>query len=127
MGKYTIIKEDVILRPTYRRYKGQLKYFTLHIGEHVFIDQNSIICASKIGNNVHIGKNCIISHRCVLHDNCRILDDSILSMDSEVPPFTVYGGKPALYEADLPESTPFVMKELTTEYYSKFVPRRPDS
>jgi dynactin-5 len=113
IGKYTIIKEDVILRPSYRRSKGYLKYFTLHIGEHVFIDENTIICASKIGNNVYIGKNCIISHRSVLHDNCRILDNSILSSDSEVPPFTVYGGQPAFYEADLPEATPFMMKEMT--------------
>lgn len=32
----------------------------MHIGEYVIIEQNSIICASKIGNYVHIGKNCIV-------------------------------------------------------------------
>lgn len=32
----------------------------MNIGEYVIIEQNSIICALKIGNNVHIGKNTIV-------------------------------------------------------------------
>ncbi|CAG9321974.1 unnamed protein product [Blepharisma stoltei] len=122
IGKYTIFKEDVVLRPSYKRAKGKLKYITMQIGEHVLIEEGSIVCASKIGNNVHVGKNCIISHRCVLRDNCKIEDGAILSPDTEVPSFTIYGGKPATYLADMPDSTVFMHTELTQGYYNRFLP-----
>ena len=120
IGKYTVIREDVVVRPSYKRAKGQLKYISLHIGEYVYVDRGSIVCASKIGNNVHIGENCIISHRCVIKDNSRLLDNSVLSPDTEVPPFTVYGGSPAVYLMDMPESTPFMHKENAMGYYQRF-------
>ena len=97
MGSYVIIREEVVLRPTYTKAKGKLKYVTLNIGDHVFIDRGTIVCAIKIGSNVHIGKNCVIGHRAILKDNCKILDNSVLPADTVVPPFTVYGGRPAIY------------------------------
>lgn len=121
IGKNTIIKENVVLRPSYKRAKGHLKYVTLHIGDYVYIGENSIICASKIGNCVYIGKNCIISHRCVLRDNCRVEDNTILVPDTEVPPFTLYSGQPGVYQCDLPDSTIFTQTEFTQSYYNKFV------
>lgn len=60
IGKYGVVKEEVVLRPTYKRHKGQLTYCTLDIGDYVYMDSGSIICASKIGSNVFIGKNVII-------------------------------------------------------------------
>lgn len=63
MGQFVIIKEDVVLRPTYTKSKGKLKYVALSIGDNVYIDRGTIVCATKIGSNVHIGKNCIIGHR----------------------------------------------------------------
>ena len=92
MGTYGVVKEDVVLRPTYKRSKGKLKYVPLSIGENVYIDKGSIVCASKIGSCVYIGKNCIIGHRTVIKDNSKILDDSILAPDTVVPPFAVFGG-----------------------------------
>ncbi len=35
-------------------------FFPLHIGDHVFIGEDSVINAAQIGSYVHIGKNCII-------------------------------------------------------------------
>ena len=32
----------------------------------------------------------------IINDNCKILDDSIITPDTIVPPFTVYGGKPGI-------------------------------
>jgi UDP-3-O-[3-hydroxymyristoyl] glucosamine N-acyltransferase len=29
-------------------------------GDYVYVDSNTVICANKIGSNVHIGKNCVI-------------------------------------------------------------------
>ena len=106
MGEYVVIKEEVIIRPTYA--KGQdakrFKYVKQKFGGCVYIDRGSIVSALRIGNNVHIGKNCIIGHRSIIKDNCKILDNSILPPDTIVPPFTVYGGRPAVYIGELPES-----------------------
>lgn len=65
------------------------------IGDNVYIGEGSIICASKIENNVYIGKNCVISHRCTLKSNSKIADNTIVSPDSEIAPFTYYEGSPA--------------------------------
>ena len=35
-------------------------FFPLHIGDHVFIDEGSIVNAAQVGSYVHIGKNCVI-------------------------------------------------------------------
>lgn len=50
-----------------------------------------------------------------------VLDDSVLAPDTVVPPFAVFGGKPATYIGELPESTPVVHKEKTVWYYKKFL------
>ena len=34
------------------------------------------------------------SHRCIINDNVKILDDSLITPDTIIPPFSVYGGKP---------------------------------
>lgn len=35
-------------------------FFPLHIGDHVFIGEDSIVNAAQVGSYVHIGKNCVI-------------------------------------------------------------------
>ena len=35
-------------------------FFPLHIGDHVIIEEDSIINAAQIGSYVYIGKNCVI-------------------------------------------------------------------
>ncbi len=35
-------------------------FFPLHIGDHVFVEEDSVINAAQIGSYVHIGKNCVI-------------------------------------------------------------------
>mmetsp|Transcript_65111 Transcript_65111/g.74829 ORF Transcript_65111/g.74829 Transcript_65111/m.74829 type:complete len:182 (-) Transcript_65111:102-647(-) len=121
IGKYGIIGEDVVLRPSFKRRGGSvLKFVPISIGDHVFIGKGSIICASKIGNNVEIGENVVIGHRCMIKDNCKILPDSVLPDDTLVPPFTCFGGRPATYLGDLPESISLVHKERTMEFYKNF-------
>ena len=43
------MREEVVLRPTYTKSKGKLKFVTLAIGDNVYIDRQSIVCALKIG------------------------------------------------------------------------------
>lgn len=35
-------------------------FFPLHVGDHVFIEEDSIVNAAQVGSYVHIGKNCVI-------------------------------------------------------------------
>lgn len=121
MGYYCIIKEECIIRPSYTKTHGRLKYTKMTIGDHVYIDKDCIICALKIGNNVQIGRNCIIGHRAQIHDNAKILDNSVLPPDTVIPPNTVYGGRPARFIAELPETAGHVQKEFTTNYYNMFI------
>lgn len=120
VGTFTIIREECVIRPSYMKQQGKLKYAKMSIGDNVYIDKDCIVCALKIGNNVQIGKNCVIGHRAQIHDNTKILDNSILPPDAIVPPYTVYGGRPAQFIAELPETIGIVHKEFTTNYYNMF-------
>ena len=104
MGTYVIIRDEVILRPTYSKQRGKLKYIGMDIGDNVYIDRGCVISAASIGSNVHIGKNCVIGHRVVIKDNTKILDNSVLAADTVVPPFTCFGGSPATFLGELPET-----------------------
>lgn len=35
-------------------------FFPLHIGDHVFIEEDCVVNAAQIGSYVHVGKNCVI-------------------------------------------------------------------
>jgi len=35
-------------------------FFPLHIGDHVYIEEDTIINAAQIGSYVYIGKNCVV-------------------------------------------------------------------
>jgi dynactin-5 len=121
MGIFVIAKEDVILRPTFNKGKnGKLKYVSLSIGDYVFIDKRTIVCSFKIGNGVHIGKDCVIGHRSVLKDNCKILDGSVVPADTVIPPFTVWGGRPAVMVGELPETSMIIHKELAVQFFRNF-------
>ena len=93
----------------------------MDIGNNVYIDRNCVISAASIGNNVHIGKNCVIGHRVVIKDNTKILDNSVLAADTVVPPFTCYGGSPATFLGELPETMMQVNIDLAKTYYKNFI------
>lgn len=39
---------------------SRVAFFPLHIGDHVFIEEDCVVNAAQIGSYVHIGKNCVI-------------------------------------------------------------------
>lgn len=77
----------------------------------------------------------------MIGDNVKILDDSYLPPDTNVPPFTVYGGKPgnilfiiskkniflAHFIAELPESAGLIHQEEISSYYNSFIREKPDA
>ena len=42
---------------------SRVAFFPLHIGDHVFIGENSIVSATSVGSYVHIGKDVVIVSR----------------------------------------------------------------
>ena len=48
-------------------------FFPLHIGDHVFIDEGSIVNAAQVGSYVHIGKNCVIVSTDTFTDSSNIM------------------------------------------------------
>jgi len=113
------VSDNVVVRPSYKRFRGGVAYFPLSIGDHVMIGEDSVVAAATIGSYVHIGKNCVISKRCILKDCCRIPDNSILAPDTVVPPFTTYN-RSGMPMEELPECFQDVMKDYTTLYYEQF-------
>ena len=39
---------------------NRVAFFPLHIGDHVFIDEDTVVNAAHVGSYVFIGKNCVI-------------------------------------------------------------------
>lgn len=74
-----------------------------------------------IGNYVKIGRDCILGQRVVVGDNAVVLDGSIVNPDTYIAPYSVYGGKPAVYMGELPETFSVVQKESCQKYFENFV------
>lgn len=122
IGRRCVISERAVVRPPFKKFSKGVAFFPLHIGDHVFVGEDSVINAAQIGSYVHIGKGCIVSRRCVLKDACAILDGTVLASETVVPPFTVFGGSPGRIVAELPECTPDMMIDLTRSFYAHFLP-----
>lgn len=120
IGKFVIIGEGSVLRPSYKKYKGNIAFFPMSIGDYVTIGARSVISAAQIGTCVDIGEDCVISKRCILKDNSMILPGTVLPPDTWVPPLTVFGGSPGRYLGDLPESTSVSQKQHAMNEYKRF-------
>lgn len=59
-GRYCIISKSSVIRPPFKQFSKGVAFFPLHIGDHVFIGENSVISAASIGSYVYIGKNVVI-------------------------------------------------------------------
>ncbi|KAF6715823.1 Dynactin subunit 5 [Oryzias melastigma] len=122
VGRHCVIKSRSVIRPPFKKFSKGVAFFPLHIGDHVFIEEDCVVNAAQIGSYVHIGKNCVIGRRCVLKDCCKILDNTVLPPETVVPPFTVFSGCPGLFSGELPECTQDLMMDVTKSYYQKFLP-----
>ncbi|TRY90756.1 hypothetical protein DNTS_004518 [Danionella cerebrum] len=97
VGRHCVVKSRSVIRPPFKKFSKGVAFFPLHIGDHVFIEEDCVINAAQIGSYVHIGKNCVIGRRCVLKD-CW------------------------LFSGELPECTQELMIDVTKSYYQKFLP-----
>ncbi|PIK46973.1 putative dynactin subunit 5 isoform X2 [Apostichopus japonicus] len=122
IGRYCVIGARSVIRPPFKKFSKGVAFFPLHIGDHVFIDEECIINAAQIGSYVHIGKNCVIGRRCVLKECCAIGDNVYLPPETVVPPFTVITGNPGKPTGELPECTQDLMVDATKGFYQHFLP-----
>ncbi|XP_023237393.1 dynactin subunit 5 [Centruroides vittatus] len=125
IGRHCIISKRAVIRPPFKKFSKGVAFFPLHIGDHVFINEDTIVNAAHIGSYVYIGKNCVIGRRCVLKDCCMIADDTVLSPETVVPAFSIYSGSPGLFSGELPECTQDLMIDYTKSYYQHFRPVMP--
>ena len=51
----------------------------------------------------------------------KILDDTVIPPDTNIPSFTVFGGKPAQYLGELTEAISQINADLAKNYYRNFV------
>eukprot|EP01095_Lingulamoeba_sp_RSL-Kostka_P010196 TRINITY_DN362_c0_g1_i2.p1 TRINITY_DN362_c0_g1~~TRINITY_DN362_c0_g1_i2.p1 ORF type:complete len:177 (-),score=47.21 TRINITY_DN362_c0_g1_i2:186-716(-) len=121
IGVNVVIKDNVVLHPPYKLFKGSIAFFTLNIGNYVIIEEDAIVSAASIGSYVEIGKGAIIGKRCILKDCCKIADYAVVPDDTVVPPFCIVEGYPAtINQESLPECYQEIVTEKVEEFYSDF-------
>ncbi|CAH0389763.1 unnamed protein product [Bemisia tabaci] len=123
-GRYCILSENSVLRPPFKKLTKGVAFFPLHVGDHVFIGENSVVNALQVGSCTYIGKNCVVGRNCVLKDCCYVEDNTVLAPDTVVSSFTKYGGSPGKCVAELPECMQELMTDFTVNYYKHFVPEK---
>ncbi|CAG0917310.1 unnamed protein product [Notodromas monacha] len=121
-GRHCVISQKTILHPPFKKFAKNGAYFPLHIGDHVFIGADSVICAGTIGTCVHIGRDCVIGEKSVLKDCCIIEDGTVIPPQSVVPAFAIYSGNPGRQIGEAPESMEDLMMEYTRSFYRHFKP-----
>uniref|UniRef100_D1FQ47 Dynactin subunit 5 n=1 Tax=Simulium nigrimanum TaxID=683695 RepID=D1FQ47_SIMNI len=126
-GRYCVINKSAVVRPPFKQFSKGVAFFPLHIGDHVFIGEGSVVSAASIGSYVYIGKNAVIGRRCVLKDCCIIEDGAVLPPETTVASFmrftkegTIEGGQGS--EDNVPPAMQDLMVDFTKSYYENFVP-----
>uniref|UniRef100_A0A8C2S9E6 Dynactin subunit 5 n=1 Tax=Capra hircus TaxID=9925 RepID=A0A8C2S9E6_CAPHI len=61
VGRHCVVKSRSVIRPPFKKFSKGVAFFPLHIGDHVFIEEDCVVNAAQIGSYVHVGKNCVIS------------------------------------------------------------------
>uniref|UniRef100_A0A2K5ESU0 Dynactin subunit 5 n=1 Tax=Aotus nancymaae TaxID=37293 RepID=A0A2K5ESU0_AOTNA len=92
-GRHGVVKSHSVIRPPpFKTLSKGIAFFPLHIGDHVFIEDDRMVSPAQIGS--YVGKSCVIGCRGVLKDCCKILDNAVLSPETVVPPVAVFSGCP---------------------------------
>ncbi|CAG9800472.1 unnamed protein product [Chironomus riparius] len=125
-GRYCIISKNAVIRPPFKQFSKGVAFFPLHIGDHVYIGENSVISAASIGSYVYIGKNAVIGRRCVIKDCSIIEDGAILPPETTLASFMKFTKEGKIEGGQGTESVPPAMLDLmvdfTKSFYEHFIP-----
>jgi carbonic anhydrase/acetyltransferase-like protein (isoleucine patch superfamily) len=118
IGKFVVIGESVLIRPPMRHNpeKNAVDIVPVVIGEHVFIGQNTVSEASRIGSCTVIEANCIIGANVEVNHCVWLKANSVVPRDSKLMPFGVYEGHPARLVGQInPDSGLVEMREVVLD------------
>jgi acetyltransferase-like isoleucine patch superfamily enzyme len=118
IGKFVVIGESVLIRPPMRHNpeKNAVDIVPVVIGEHVFIGQNTVSEASRIGSCTVIEANCIIGANVEVNHCVWLKANSVVPRDSKLMPFGVYEGHPARLIGQInPDSGLVEMREVVLD------------
>ncbi|KNC52070.1 dynactin subunit 5 [Thecamonas trahens ATCC 50062] len=124
IGRYCVISDRVVLRPAYKALPKGLNYFQLSLGDCVYVGKDAVVEAASIGSHVIIGEGAIVSKRAVILDCCEILPGAVVPEDAVIPPFSIYGGNPAVLIGELTEAAQRVHEEKAFACYESYVPAK---
>jgi len=104
VGRYVVISAGATLHPPHRVMRGgEVAYYPMKIGEHVYIGAGTFIGAALVGSHVWIGKGCVVGNGCVVKDFAKVVEGSVLPAGMVVPSGVVVGGRPARILGNLPD------------------------
>lgn len=134
LNKYTIIREDTILRPSYTSSinsstattvtstnTAAFRFIPLTIGSHCSIGKACLIEAASIGQGCIIEDDCILLARCVLKDYVHVLKGTVIPPDMILPPFAIVSGNPAKITGEMPPSSSTFVQNQAINRYKSFV------
>uniref|UniRef100_A0AC11D095 Dynactin subunit 5 n=1 Tax=Ovis aries TaxID=9940 RepID=A0AC11D095_SHEEP len=86
VGRHCVVKSRSVIRPPFKKFSKGVAFFPLHIGDHVFIEEDCVVNAAQIGSYVHVGKNCVIPFWMKgLDENKRLLKKCQVSIADQKP------------------------------------------
>lgn len=104
VGRYTVLGTGSTFEPPHRVLRGgEVTYYPMKIGDHVYIGAGCVVSAASIGSFVHMGKGSVVENGCIVKDQVKILEGSVLAAGMNVPSGVVVGGVPARILGDLPD------------------------
>jgi dynactin-5 len=122
-GQLVALLEGVTVRPAYRRHKDRVAFLPLNVADYTTIGEHSIVQAAEIGSFVSIGRNCVVGNRAIIQDQVQLLDDSVVPPDAVLTSQGLYGGTPARWLAELPDSWCSTQKVRALNLYNSYVVR----
>ncbi|KAL7669494.1 hypothetical protein ACOME3_010149 [Neoechinorhynchus agilis] len=125
VGKYCHFGRSCILQPFFTRASSSYSFSKLSIGDYTIVEDDCVLKCNQVGSCVRIGHNSVCEKRSILKDCSILLPNSLLTADTCVPPYCIFGGIPAKFIAEAPESTRQIMVDLCSEMFDSFLPLPP--
>ncbi|KAI9663825.1 MAG: hypothetical protein M1821_007315 [Bathelium mastoideum] len=103
MGKYTVVSTGCTIHPPSRLSRGQIHYYPMKIGDHVYIGPECSVSSVSIASHVHVEPRCVLGPFSIVKENVKILEGSVVPAGMVIPPGSVVGGSPARVLDEVPE------------------------
>ena len=117
INSYTLIEERTEFLPPIHL---DNKYIPQTIGKNTRIGSDCIIESACIGVGCNIGNHCKLLPRSILKDYVHVKDNTVISPDMVIPPFSIVEGIPGKIVGELPPSIPAISEHISFQRYQSF-------